>query len=102
MPTSKVKFTSEAKDDFSKLDGRQKLLVTKKLARLEKDPRIGKHLGNKMGMDLAGYYKLYADGNRIRVIYRIEADDIAVIAIGPREDMEVYRLASKRIPPGPS
>jgi hypothetical protein len=53
-------------------------------------------------MDLTGYYKLYADGNRIRVVYKIEADQIIVIAIGPREDMQVYQLPSKRIPPRPS
>jgi hypothetical protein len=36
------------------LYGRQKLLVAKQLAKLEKDPQIGKHLGNKIGMDLPG------------------------------------------------
>ena len=79
MPTWKVKLTSEARGDFRQLDGRQKLLVAKQLAKLAKDPRIGKHLGNKIGMDLTGYYKLYADGNRIRVVYTIEADEI----VGP-------------------
>ncbi len=102
MPTWKVKLTSEANDDFRQFDGRQKLLVGKQLAKLEKDPQIGKRLGNKIGMDLTGYYKLYADGNRIQVVYTIEADQIVVIAIGPREDMEVYQLANQRIPPRPS
>ncbi|MGA3116568.1 MAG: hypothetical protein ABSF90_19275 [Syntrophobacteraceae bacterium] len=51
MPTWKVKLTSEARGDFRQLDGRQKLLVAKRLAKLEKDPQIGKHLGNKIGMD---------------------------------------------------
>lgn len=102
MPIWKVKLTSEARGDFKQLDGRQRLLVAKQLAKLEKDPQIGKHFGNKIGMDLRGYYKLYADGKRIRVVYTIEADEIAVIAIGLREEMEVYQLASKRIPPKPS
>ncbi len=102
MPTWKVRLTSEAKGDFRQLDGRQKLLVAKNLAKLENDPHIGKHLGKKVGMDLTGYYKLYADGKRIRVVYTIEAAEVVVIAIGPREDMEVYQLASKRIPPRPS
>jgi mRNA-degrading endonuclease RelE of RelBE toxin-antitoxin system len=47
VPTRKVKLTSEAKGDFRKLDGRQKLLVAKKPAKLEENPQIGKHLGNK-------------------------------------------------------
>ncbi|MFZ2447458.1 MAG: type II toxin-antitoxin system RelE/ParE family toxin [Syntrophobacteraceae bacterium] len=102
MPTWKVNLTSEARGDFKKLDGREKVLVAKQLAKLEESPQIGKHLGSKIGMDLTGYYKLYADGNRIRIIYTIEANQIVVIAIGPRQDMEVYQLASKRIPPKPS
>ena len=32
----------------------------KQLAKLERDPHVGKHLGNKMGMDLTGYHRLYA------------------------------------------
>ncbi len=101
MPTWKVKFTEEARDDFRELDGRQKILVAKQLAKLERDPRMGKHLGNKMAMDLTGYYKLYADKKRVRIVYSIEGHLIKVIAIGEREDMEVYQLASKRITPKP-
>jgi len=71
VPTWKVKLTSDATDDFRQLDGRQKLLVAKQLAKLEKAPQIGKHLGNKIGMDLTGYYKLYADGNRLRSNFSI-------------------------------
>jgi len=99
VPIWKVKLTDEARADFKALDGRQKIPVAKQLAKLERDPPIGKHLGNKMGMDLTGYYKLYADNKRIRIVYSIEDDLIKIIAIGEREDLEVYQLASKRIPP---
>lgn len=101
MPIWNVKLTDEARNDFRGLDGRQRILVAKQLAKLERDPHIGKHLGNRMSMDLTGYYKLYADNKRIRIIYSIEGDLIDVIAIGEREDMEVYHLASKRITPKP-
>jgi mRNA interferase RelE/StbE len=101
VTTWKVKLTDEARNDFKELDGSQRILILKQLSKLERDPRIGKHLGNKMGMDLTGYYKLYADKKRVRIIYSIEDDLIKVIAIGEREEMEVYQLASKRIPPKP-
>ncbi len=99
MPTWKVKLTDEARDDFRRLDGRQKILVAKQFAKIERDPHIGRHLGNKMGMDLTGCYKLYADKKRVRIVYSIEGDLVKVVAVGEREDMEVYQLASKRITP---
>jgi mRNA interferase RelE/StbE len=101
VPIWKVKLTDEARSDFKELDGRQKILVGKQLAKLERDPNVGKHLGNKLGMDPTGYYKLYAYNKRVRIVYSIEGDLIKVIAIGEREDMKVYQLASRRIPPKP-
>mgnify|MGYP000918073613 CR=1 FL=1 len=101
MPIWKTRLIEEARDDFKALDGRQKVLVAKQLTKLERDPYVGRHLGNKMGMDLTGYYKLYADGKRIRIVYSIVDDFIEVVAIGEREDMEVYRSASLRIAPKP-
>jgi mRNA interferase RelE/StbE len=101
VQTWKVKFTDEARDDFRELDGRQKIRVAKQLAKLERDPRMGKHLGNKMGMDLTGCYKLYADKKRVRIVYSVEGDLVKVMAIGEREDKEVNQLASKRITPKP-
>ena len=68
MPTWKVKLTDEARNDFREMDGRQKILVLKQLAKLERDPVLGKHLGNKMGMDLTGFYKPYADKKRVRIV----------------------------------
>ena len=97
MPTWRVNLTDEARQDFKKLDGSRRILVAKQLTKLEKDPHMGKHLGNKMGMDLTGYYKLSADKKRVRIVYFIEGDLIKVIAIGEREEMEIYHLASKRI-----
>lgn len=99
MASWTVKLTDDARSDFRELDGRQKAIVAKQLLKLERDPRVGDHLGNKLGMDLTGFYKLYADSKRIRIIYSIEQELVRVIAIGEREDMEVYRLASKRIRP---
>lgn len=99
MTIWKIKLIDEAKEDFRKLDGSQKVQVAKQLTKLERDPFVGKHLGDKMGMDLTGYYKVYAYKKRMRIVYSIEGDVVKIVAIGEREDMEVYRLAIRRIKP---
>lgn len=93
-----VLLIQEAKKDFEKLDGSIKKQILKKLILLETNPFLGKPLGNRAGMDLAGYYKLYAYKKRIRIVYEIknEALIIMVISIGKREDFTVYLQALLR------
>lgn len=98
MANWKVSLTDLAKADFKELDGSERILIAKQLLKLERNPYIGQPLGNRMGMDLTGYFKLYADKKRIRIVYGIEGDMVKVVAVGRREDMEIYRLASKRHP----
>jgi len=95
--TWKVELIPEAQADFNSLDGRVKKLVLKQLIKLEQDPTYGDPLGNKAGINLEGYFKLYADKKRIRIIYEVMDNIIKIIAIDKREDMEVYRMALKRI-----
>jgi len=90
----KVKLTREAHEDFKKLDDSQKKAVIKQLVRLEHDPAYGKALVKKAGIDLTGFYKLYALRKKV---YTLEQAVIKVIAIDKREDMEVYRIAAKRL-----
>ncbi|MEA3486450.1 MAG: addiction module toxin RelE [Thermodesulfobacteriota bacterium] len=97
MPTWKVELIPEALADFNRLDGSVKKRVLKQLVKLEKNPEYGDALGNKAGINLEGYFKLYADKKRIRIIYQELGDSIKIIAIDKREDMEVYRMAVKRI-----
>lgn len=97
MPTWKVELIPEAHADFNKLDGSVKKRVLKQLVKLERNPKYGDPLGNKAGINLDGYFKLYADKRRIRIIYEEIDHVIKVIAIDKREDMEVYRIALKRI-----
>ena len=97
MPNWKVELIAEAHTDFNKLDGSVKKQVLKQLVKLEQNPRYGDPLGNKAGINLEGYFKLYADKKRIRIIYEAIGRIIKVIAIDKREDMEVYRIALKRI-----
>ncbi len=95
----KVKFHPEAYAEFEKLDGRCKQTVTKKILNIAKNPLIGKDLGNKAGIDLSGYKKVYSDRKKIRIVYKIikQAICIDIIAIGNREDLDVYKAAYKRI-----
>lgn len=97
--TYTVRLHPEAEAEFRALDGRQKLLIAKKLRQLETKPLLGKELGNKAGMDLSGYRKLYADGTRIRIVYEVIENAVVVfiVAIGERDEMAVYRSAAKRV-----
>ncbi|TKB95633.1 MAG: addiction module toxin RelE [Nitrospira sp.] len=95
----RVTLTAEAADDFRHLDGSLRKPVAKLLKKLETAPLIGEHLGNKAGLDLTGYYKLYAAKKGVRIVYRIieQAVIVEVVAIGKREDLAVYQTALKRI-----
>ena len=97
MPTWKVELIPEALADFNKLDGSVKKRVLKQFVKLERNPKYVDSLGNKAGINLEGYFKLYADKKRIRIIYEEIDHIIKIIAIDKREDMEVYRIALKRI-----
>ena len=97
MPNWKVELVPEAREDFNRLDGSVRKLVLKQLIKLEQNPMCGVPLGNKAGINLEGYFKLYADKKRIRIIYKQVSNIINVIAIDKREDLEVYRIALKRI-----
>jgi mRNA interferase RelE/StbE len=95
----KVVLTAQAAQDFRALDGSVKEQVARQLRKLETAPLLGEHLGNRGGLDLTGYYKLYAARKAIRIVYRIVEMDVIVevVAIGKREDFQVYREAFKRI-----
>ena len=97
MPNWKVELIAEAHADFNRLDGSVKKQVLKQFVKLERNPKYGVPLGNKAGINLEGYFKLYADKKRIRIIYEEIDHVIKVIAIDKREDIEVYRIALKRI-----
>lgn len=97
MQTWKVELIPEAHADFNGLDGSVKKQVLKQLVKLEKNPKYGVPLGNKAGFNLEGYFKLYAVRKQIRIVYHESGQTIKIIAIDKREDLEVYRIAWKRI-----
>ena len=97
MVTWKVKLIPEAQEDFNRLDGSVKKRILKQLVKLEQNPNCGDPLGNKASINLEGYFKLYADKKQIRIIYEKIDRIIKIIAIDKREDLEVYRIALKKI-----
>lgn len=95
----RVVLTADAANDFRRLDGSLKEQVARQLKKLENSPHLGEHLGRKAGLNLTGYYKLYVAKKSIRSVYRIVELEVIVevVAIGKREDLEVYREAIRRI-----
>jgi mRNA-degrading endonuclease RelE of RelBE toxin-antitoxin system len=96
----KIEFHPEAEKNFDRLDGSIQKVVAKILDTLSENPFLGKPLGNKMGLDLTGFYKLYGAGKKYRIIYRLLKDYlevIEIIGIGKREKEAVHKLILKRL-----
>lgn len=94
-----IKFHPMALQEFCSLDGSVKKLVKKQLDKLKTSPLLGEELGNKNGYDLTGYRKMYACKKQIRIVYSVVKNVLLVniIAIGKREELEVYKTASERV-----
>ena len=96
----KVEFIPEAINDFDSLDGSLQKEIAKKIDALAGNPFLGKPLGNKFGLDLTGFYKLYAAKKKYRVVYRLLGKNLEVIEIfdaGKREKKEIYKLILHRL-----
>ena len=95
----KLRFHPSVDDDFKEISIYQKKLVIKQFEKIIKSPELGKPLGNKNGYNLSGCRKMYADGKKIRIVYKIIYNEIIVevIAVGQRDEMEVYKKASQRL-----
>ena len=98
-------YLPDAEEDFRRLDGSQRMMVRKALAKLQTNPLpaeeggYGRWLGNHSGTKLAGFLKVKLRGAGLRIVKRKqkEGDKILVIIIGFREDSEVYEEAEHRI-----
>ncbi len=96
----KVIFTNDADNDLKGLDKSIRTQVIKKAIALQENPFLGNPLGNKFGLDLTGYYKLYAAKKAYRIVYRLIGEQIEVVeivGIGRRDKEEIYRLVVKRL-----
>ena len=96
----KVIFTEDADDDLKSLDKSIRTQVIKKAIALQENPFLGDPLGNKFGLDLTGYYKLYVAKKSYRIVYRLLGEQIEVVeilGIGRRDKEKIYRLVVKRL-----
>jgi len=94
-----IEFLTEAKEDLQNMDRSVQIKILKKIHKLSENPKIGYPLGNKAGIDLSGYYKVYVDKKKIRIVYQIieKLIIIKIIAIGRRSELKVYIEAAKRL-----
>jgi mRNA interferase RelE/StbE len=96
----KIEFHPAAAGDFQALDDSVKKEIGRRIDALAENPFLGKPLGNKMGLDLTGFFKLYSARKKYRIVYRLEKkhlEVIEIIGIGKREKEEIYRLIKKRL-----
>ncbi|MBI5634375.1 MAG: type II toxin-antitoxin system RelE/ParE family toxin [Nitrospirae bacterium] len=96
----KVEFIPDAAKDFATLDGSVRKEAAKKIDALSENAFLGKPLGNKFGIDLTGFYKLYISRKKYRIVYRIiggEIEIVEIVGIGRRDKEAIYRLVMGRI-----
>jgi mRNA interferase RelE/StbE len=96
----KIELHPGAVKDLDGLDGSIQREIAKKIDGLSENPFLGKPLGNKMGLDLTGYFKLYAVKKKYRIVYKVIKDRleiVEIIGIGKREKEEIYKLIFKRL-----
>ena len=89
----------KVEDDLKELDNALQIQVFKKLKQIQISPQLGLPLGNKNNMNLSGFKKVYVAKKRVRIVYEIQDDELLIytIAIGKRNDMEVYKKAFERL-----
>lgn len=100
-----IRYLPEGLEDFRALDGSQRILVRKAIAKVLTNPLpdtesgYGKWLGNKGGSHLSVFLKIKLRGAELRVVYQLvrEKDRMILVVIGAREDDAVYEIAHRRI-----
>ena len=97
--TYNLTWKPEAEREFKQLDRAIKKHAFTQFKKLSKSPQLGPPLGKKAGLDLTGYRKLYFFQKKYRIVYKIDEKnkEVAIFAIGKREDMKVYLELVKRL-----
>ncbi|MFC3900949.1 type II toxin-antitoxin system RelE family toxin [Aliicoccus persicus] len=92
-----VRFTNYSSDDFRKLDGSMKVPVLKGLKRIE---QRGMQAGEPLRGSLSHCRKIKMRTTGLRIVFRqIDGgiEIIEIIAIGKRDNSDVYKKAIKRL-----
>lgn len=95
----RIEFLPEAAREFEALDGSLRKIAAKQLDKLAQRPELGEPLGERLGIDLTGYRKLYFGKKAYRIVYEIHRGRllVLVIGIGKRERAEIYREVARRL-----
>lgn len=93
-----VRLTVPARKQLAAIsDTRVRENISRRINRLDHDPE---KQGKPLSDELAGYRSIRAIGQRYRIIYKVEAEQIVVVvvALGIRKEgdkKDVYKLAKK-------
>lgn len=95
----KLNWKPEAEGEFKKFDLSIQNLAFTQFKKLKISPQLGKSLGNKAGLDLTGYRKLYFFKKKYRIVYKLDENikTVTVFSIAKREGMEVYHRVVKML-----
>jgi len=96
----KIEFIPDAENDYAGLDKSIKNQVSNKIDALSDNPYLGEPLGNKSGMDLTHFYKIYVAKKKYRIVYRLigeQVEVIEIVGIGKRDKEAIYKLVAKRL-----
>lgn len=92
-------YHEDVKKDLKILGHSVCIQVLKKIEKIAQNPLVGDELGNKANLNLSGFRKVYVDNKKVRIVYKIIDDkiEIFIVAVGKRDDMQVYKKALKRL-----
>jgi mRNA interferase RelE/StbE len=97
----RLKFFDEVYNDIVNLPQDIGYEVIDYFQKYQKNPyKYSKPLYNQGGLNLEGYRKTYVANATHRIVLKIEEDEVKiveVVAVGKREDKEVYKAAVKRL-----
>ena len=100
MYEHELKYHPEALNDMDALDRSQQIAAQKAAKKLQFQPnQCGKPLGNRHGLNLTGLRRIKIKTLGIRIVYlppSREGEAVLILAVGKREDDEVYREALRR------
>ncbi len=75
-----IQYHPLVEDDLKKLNNSVRIEVFKKLKKILTSPELGELLGNKNGMNLTGFRKMYVAKKQVRIVYQI-IDSLVVVKV---------------------
>ena len=93
--TYQLQFDKDALKEWATLDGSVKTTLKKLLLKRLEQPHIP---GDALHRELKGFYKIKLRKQGYRLVYSVKDDVLVVmvVAVGKRENDEVYKEAVKR------